>query len=104
MAMSIRAAPEGSRLPCSQLRRVLSPIPSRPAKASWVRLRDRRTLETSLLASHAFLHWRGFGQHVPAALHDGRGGRVRVDRMGVVLAFERPTPAGTVKPHLEAVR
>ena len=44
--INIRAAPDGSRLPCSQLRRVLSPTPSRPAKASWVRLRDWRTLVT----------------------------------------------------------
>ncbi len=60
MAINMRAAPDGSRFFCSQLRRVLRPIPRRPAKASWVRSRDWRTLATSLFASHAladFLRW-----------------------------------------------
>lgn len=42
MEISMRAAPEGSRLPCSQLRRVLRPMPSKLANASWVRSSDCR--------------------------------------------------------------
>lgn len=48
MAISIRAAPDGSRLPCSQLRSVARLIPSKLAKASWLRFKVCRARATSV--------------------------------------------------------
>ena len=58
MEMSIRAAPEGSRFPCSQLRSVDTLIPRRSAKASCVRSSDWRTFASSLFAFHALAEFR----------------------------------------------